>query len=296
MPAPRTVHRGGHRYYVHPDRGREHPGVTSILGMLPKQMFLVPWATKMTAELAADTLATPEGRAFFADMVERDRRGAIDYLKGASRRYTRARASVGSEAHDLFERMLRAWPSRFSPEEFADRFRRVHPDVEEHRSHFAQFLAAVNPEMVRAEEVVWSDTHGYAGSYDAIVNVWLMPNGTPDPSRKHGTRRTVVVDWKTGKSVHSEVGLQLAAYASADVTIDSDGAEHPIPELEGALVLHITDTDWAFHPVRGSLHNHFETFLLLRRLFQWDREVAPTMIGKPIAGSGRLVTGTERRA
>lgn len=286
MPAPRTVYRGGSRFYVHPDRGREFPGVTSVIDAgIAKQRFLIPWAARMTAELAVDTLETPDARRFFAAMVERDRSGAVDYLKGASARYTKARGTLGSKAHDVFERMLRGEDVQY-----------VHPDIEEHTEHFRAFLAEVNPELVRAEEVIWSDTHRYAGSYDAIVNVWLKADGTPDPTRKAGTRRTLIVDWKTGKDLHAEVGIQLAAYAHGDVTIDADGAEHEVPELDGAAALHVTDKGWSFHPIRGGLLLHFETFLLLRDLFEWTRESAPGVIGRPIAGSGRLVTGTERRA
>lgn len=295
MPAPRTVHRGGARFYIHPDRGREHPGVTSIIDMKGKP-FLAAWAAKLTAELAVDTLATPEGRAFFAGMVERDRAGAIDYLKGASRRYTRTRSDVGSKAHDLFERMLRAWTPDIDRPSFAERFAHVDPDVEDHRDNFLAFLYAVGPELVRAEDVVWSDTHGYAGSFDAILNVWLAPDGTPTPDRS-GTRRSLIVDWKTGARTYAEVAMQLAAYAFADLIIDSDGAEHPIPYLDGAAVLHITDSMWELEPVRGGLRTHFEAFLALRRVFTWDRDEAPGAIGRPIAGNTtRLITGTERRA
>lgn len=291
MPAPRTVHRGGSRFYIHPDRGREHPGVTSIIDMKGKP-FLPSWAAKLSAELAVDTLATPEGRRFFAGMVERDRAGAIDYLKGASRRYTKTRSEVGSKAHDLFERMLRAWDGTASS---VAGFEHVDPDVVDHRDHFVQFLADVNPDLVRAEDVVWSDTHGYAGSFDAILNVWLAPDGTPTADRS-GTRRSLIVDWKTGARTYAEVAMQLAAYAFADCLLDSDGVEHPVPQIDGAAVLHITDTAWEFEPVLGGMRTHFDAFLSLRNVFTWDRDIAPNAIGRPIAGSGRLITGTERRA
>ena len=41
--AIRTSKRGGSRFYVDPETAVKHPGVTSIVGMLPKP-FLVHWA------------------------------------------------------------------------------------------------------------------------------------------------------------------------------------------------------------------------------------------------------------
>ncbi|QNE74010.1 hypothetical protein F0344_04795 [Streptomyces finlayi] len=296
MPKVRTVYRGGSRFYVHPeDRELVHPGVTSILGMSAKQNFLAPWQAKLTAELAVDSID------FIADMAERDREGAVDYLKGAARRYTKVRADIGSEAHDMFERMIRGegglaekHPAG-SPR--AGQFRvRVAPDMEPYRQHFAEFLEAVNPEFVRAEDVVWSDTYGYAGSFDVWLYVWLDENGYPTPDRS-GTRHLILGDWKTGKNTYPDVALQLAAYERADYVIDPDGNREPLPEFDGSAVLHITDETWAFKPVVTD-DDVFAQFLRLRGTFEWDRGMSRKVLGKPIAKktSGKLVTGTQRRA
>lgn len=298
MPAPRTAYRGGHRYYIHPDRQREYPGVTSVLDVgIAKQKFLVPWAAGMSAELAVDLLTGDGSREYFAKLIDRDRRGAVDLLKGASARYTKSRSDLGTEAHKLFERMIRDWGSAEDIESFRRCYEHVHPDVEDHRDHFVAFLLAVNPELIRAEEVVWSDTHGYAGSYDVVIRVWILPDGTPDPTRKIGVPVVIMVDWKTGKDLRAEVGVQLSAYTFAEVTIDADGVEHEMPHIDGLAALHITDKTWSLHPIKGDMRDHFRTFLRWREDFDWLRDVAPTMIGKPIAAAaGRLITGTERRA
>ncbi|MFJ9616697.1 hypothetical protein [Streptomyces noursei] len=278
MGTVRTVQRGGSRFYVHPERPEiKVPGVTSVVGMLPKP-FLMYWAAKMTAELAVDSLP------FVAQMAERDRQGAIDYLKGAARRYTRIRAEIGSQAHDLFERMIRG-----------EAVGRVHPDLEPYRRNFAEFLAAVNPELVGAEDVAWSDTHEYAGSFDAMLRVWLDDKNRPMPDRS-GTPVLLIADWKTSKDIHAEVALQMAAYAYADRIIRPDGSSTPMPEFDGAAVLHITPDGWAFKPVCIE-REIYEFFLSLRRVFTWDHDVSKTVIGRAIAqSSGRLVTGTQRRA
>jgi hypothetical protein len=277
--AIRTVHKGGGRFYFDTDAPEIRvPGVTSVIGMLAKP-FLQHWAAKMTAELAVDSID------FVQRMAERDRDGAISYLSGAARRYTKTRSDVGSEAHDLFERMIRG-----------QHIGRVGMDMEPYRRHFAEFLDAVNPELIRAEDVAWSDTHQYAGSFDGMLRVWVDPEtkkATPDRS---GVPALVMGDWKTGKNTYPEVALQMAAYAFADRIISPDGASEPMPEFDGGAVLHITDEQWAFKPVRID-RDVFDVFLSLRHLFDWDREISKTVLGKPLAKSyGALVTGTQRRA
>ncbi|MBZ4319544.1 hypothetical protein JNW98_09220 [Streptomyces sp. SCA2-4] len=277
MPGPvRTIKRGGARFYVSPETAEKVPGVTSIVSMLPKP-YLTFWAARMTAETAVENLDAVKS------IAARDPAGAIDYLRNSHTRYTKLRARVGSDAHDLFERMIRL-----------EEIPRVHPDLEPYRLGFAEFLTAVRPELVRAEDVAWSDEHGYAGSFDAIVRVRLGEDGRPD--HEHGEWRTLLVDWKTSKSAYPDVALQLAAYAHADRVISPEGVSELMPEIDGAAVLHITPEGWVFKPVRVD-EEIFNVFLTLRHVFQWDREISKTVFGRPIAESvRRLITGTQRRA
>ncbi|MFJ6019767.1 hypothetical protein ACIQFP_10500 [Nocardiopsis alba] len=276
-----TIKRGGSRFYVDRDDATRDPlpGVTSIVDMLNKP-FLQFWAAKLTAELAIDSLD------YIGAMAERDRQGAVDYLKGASRRYTKQRADVGSSAHDIFERLARG-----------EHVGRVHPDVAPHAAHFREFLEKVNPELVRAEDVAWSNTHQYAGSFDAIMNVWFREEHgrlVPTPDRS-GDPHTLMVDYKTSKSAYPTVALQMAAYAHSDYLVDANGDRHPHPEYDGGAVLHITESGWQMIPVDiGS--RVFAHFLSLRDAFEWDRQTSRKVLGKPIASGGALVTGTERRA
>ncbi len=274
--AIRTIKRGGSRFYISPETAEKVPGVTSIVGMLPKP-FLVHWAARMAAETAVENLDA------VASIAARDEAGAVDYLRHAHSRYTKLRARVGSDAHDLFERMIRG-----------EAIGRVHPDLEPYRAGFAEFLDAVRPELVRAEDVAWSDAHRYAGSFDAILRVRLGDDGKPD--HESGEWHTLIVDWKTSKATYPDVALQMAAYAHADRIIAPDGTSEPMPEFDGAAVLHITPDGWVFKPVRID-REIFDIFLSLRQVFTWDRETSRTVLGRAIAESvRRLVTGTQRRA
>jgi hypothetical protein len=277
MAGVRTIQRGGSRFYIDPgDISIKVPGVTSIISMLPKP-FLAFWNAKMVAELAVNSLP------FVQQMAERDKQGAVDYLKGAARRYTRIRAEIGSMAHDAFERLMRGEPVGH-----------VHPDIQDHVRNFRAFLAAVNPELVRAEDVAWSDEHEYAGSFDAILRIWVDDDHNITPDRS-GKPMLVMADWKTSKDVHAEVALQMSAYANADRIISPDGTSEPMPEFDGAAVLHITEDQWAFYPVRID-PDVFEFFLSLRHIFNWDRDAHKTVIGRKLAASAaKLTTGTQRR-
>jgi hypothetical protein len=277
-----TVKSKGARFYVNDSRPNiTVPGVTSIISMLPKQDFLGPWQAGLAADLAIDSFD------YLKDMAARDRAGARRYIAGAARRYTEVRSKLGSRAHDVFERLMAG--------EHVDY---VHSDIVNHVKHFRQFLEAVNPELVRAEDVAWSYEHKYAGSFDAILRIWVEAGGptgvriTPDRS---GTPILVMVDYKTSKSTYPDVALQLAAYRYADVIIDPDGNEEPMPAIDSAAVLHVTDDQWSFKGVRAD-RQVFDSFLTLRKTFDWVREGSKDVIGKAMAKSaGAMTTGTQRR-
>jgi hypothetical protein len=146
--------------------------------------------------------------------------------------------------------------------------------------------------------VAWSDTHEYAGSFDGILRLRLDEHGKPDPA---GEPALVMADWKTSKSTYPDVALQMSAYANADKIIAPDGTETPMPEFDGALVLHITEDQASFKPVRIAAENGqpdvFAHFLHLRDTFEWVQRVSKTVLGDPIwSTDGALITGTQRRA
>jgi hypothetical protein len=70
-----------------------------------------------------------------------------------------------------------------------------------------------------------------------------------------------------------------------------------MPEFDGAVVLHITQDQAAFKPVRIDEADVFAQFLHLRQTFEWDRKISKTVLGDPIwSTDGALITGTQRRA
>lgn len=248
-PKIETVYRGGSRYYVHPETGETVPGVTSILGLRAKP-FLVTWAAKLAAELAVESIDVLPG------MVAKDPQGTIDYLKFASKRFTRKAADTGTAAHGIFERISLGEP-----------IGALTPELAPFAAHFLDFCEKHNPVWEHVEATVWSEKHGYAGSFDAI--------GVIDGKR-------VIIDNKTTRSgVHDDVAWQLAAYRYADVILEESGAIVPLPEVEGAIVLHVRPEGWAVHPIDTSPET-FAEFLQLREVHRWEKEKTRTLVGRPI--------------
>ena len=250
-PKVATLSQGGSRYYVHPTTSEKVPGVTSVLNALPKP-FLTPWSTKLVAEAAVDNLDA------VAALAAADRQGAVDYLKGAPRRSTASSADLGTAAHGIFERMC-----------LGQHIGMLTDDVMPFVKHFSNFFDTVQPEFIEVEQTVWSDTHKYGGSFDGLAKI----DGV-----------TCWLDLKTGKSIHADVALQLAAYAHAEVML-KDGEEVPLPQAERGLVLHCrADMGWTLTevPIDDEVFDHF---LALRKTFAWT-QMERQIIGKPLAVGG----------
>ncbi|QNO12688.1 exonuclease [Arthrobacter phage Snek] len=266
-PKVNTIKRGGARFYVNPDDGAiKVPGVTSIIGMLPKE-FLRYWAAKEVAQTAVDSLPT------VLQMILNDQSdAAVDFLKKSPDRNTRKAADTGTAAHDLFEKMA-----------LGQNVGRVHPDLEPFVRHFDEFLKVAQPEYHFMEETVWSDKHGYAGSFDAFASI--------------GGERLWMDNKTTRSGIHEEVGIQLAAYRFADSIIRADGGRVPMPEADGGAVLHVRPEGWKLVPVRCD-EELFDIFLHLREVFRYEKEIKSTIVGREVfSGPADAETsGPKRRA
>ncbi|MEV0444027.1 hypothetical protein AB0I84_41660 [Streptomyces spectabilis] len=239
--------------------------MTTVVDHLPKN-FLTFWAAKTAAEAAVTHWD------IVSELIKRDPAGAVDYLKNAHRRESKAAADLGSAAHDLFERLCRG--ETINP-------RHVHVDVKKHVKHFSEFLQVTQPTFLHLEEAVWSDTHGYAGSFDAIATI---------------DGETVLLDWKTSKSVYDSVALQLSAYRYADrIILAESGESVPVPEITGGAVVHVRPEGWKLVPVECG-PAVFDVFKALRQVFDWERTGKRGVVGRPVAHGGDLETGTQRRA
>lgn len=283
-PKVKTMSRGGSRFYINPDTQRKNPGVTSILNMLPKG-FLKFWAAKEVATYAVENIGSVVGVAM------NDKQAAIDLLKGAPLRITGSAAGIGTDAHDLFERIAKG-----------EDIGRVHPDLQPFVAHFREFLEVCDPDFIFMEETVWSDEVGYAGSFDALATLRGEAGSL--------SGKTLFFDWKTTRSgVHEEVSLQLAGYRHADYIIRPDGSRVPLPATDGAAVLLVRPEGWQLVPIEtgtvtlseevvheatgdvvvpGVTVEVYDYLKALREVFDWEMEVKKHVIGAPAAAGGEF--------
>ena len=242
----RKNHGNSHSYYLN---GVKIPGVTSIIGVLAKDA-LVEWAGKTTARYAIDNWARLSG------VPEIDR---YEELRKARYNTTREAAVRGKRIHSLAERIMRG-----------DEISTEDNSLRQAAQVYADLLDEWDLEPIGIELPCVSKAYSYAGTMDGIFY-----------SPRLGT---VVADVKTGKSVYSEVALQLAAYRYADFylkeqerfgprggKLKSAWVEKPMPAVDGAVAIHIArETDESpasarLVPVRAD-EQIWDVFLFLREI------------------------------
>lgn len=254
VPKIPTVSHGGSRFYVDPNDARHKViGVTSVLNQIAKQQFLGPWQAKLTAECAVDDLDV------WGPLAKRDRAGAVDFLKRAPGRSTQGSADRGTRVHEMIEHVL------------TDGLVELDDELRPFYDAFIEFLTATQAKAVLVEQTVWNDTLGYAGSFDAVLEI---------------DGQNIIVDWKTSRSIYPETALQLCAYANADGVMHADGTITDLPEIHGAAVLHLADAGksikWSFVPL--SIDGLMPFFTALIKATEWAAAISQTVVGRPIAG------------
>lgn len=244
-PKDRTSTQTG-SYYIEPVTGEKMTSVTTIIsGGIPKPA-LIRWAAKSVAEYAVDEHDKWAGL---------DRDEAVDLLKGSPYRTRDKAADLGSSIHDQVEAMILGRPI---PEPMLP----ARPYV----AQFRAFCEAFQPEWEASEITVWSPTHGYAGTLDAIATI-------------AGYGR-LLIDVKTGKGVWGEAGLQLAAYRHADYVRWPDGSKQPVPEVDGCAVLHLSAHTYELLPVQADAEM-FTAFLQAKAIREWVAR-SKSVVGAPL--------------
>jgi hypothetical protein len=243
-----TVTVNGYRHYKHPNiKNLAAPSVTSIIDMLPAP-FLRQWNSKVTANAAVDNIEFVN-ELLLANKHEKARA----WLKAAPERELATAADVGDRVHKAIEERI------LNPDTPYD------DDLTPFMKNFDLFCVEYEPEWLFVEKSVFSVTHMYAGSFDAIANI---------------RGKKTLIDFKTTRSgISAKVALQLAAYSRADVMFDGV-TEMPMPQVDAAAALWLRPDKWGFFPLRID-EDIFETFLALRRTFEWEARQSKTAMLAP---------------
>lgn len=241
----RSLTGAGGRSYVWPpnapaNQQTRYISVTTALKALPKEA-LIYWAAKSVAETAVNKLDT------LTVMANDDPEAAIKWLKGAPWSQRDKAANIGTELHLIAE-----FDAQGNPEQ-ADQIEATLPD-EQSRNKARQVRDFISRGLVNIENiegVVYNDALNYAGTFDFIFTVDnpQMLDSLPFP-KPEGRPLRLLADLKTGKGVYPEVALQMAAYRNADWLVDlTTGERGPVPDIDGAVVFHVTEKSWALIPV-----------------------------------------------
>jgi hypothetical protein len=201
---------------------------------------LIGWAARMAADYAITNRNTLAGLPV---------REQVQRISTAHERNAQKAADTGDTVHSLIECWATGQP-----------FPATGVDAQANR--LIDFMLDSRPEFLENECTMWSRSHGYAGTADFIARI---------------DGRTLLCDLKTGKNLHDEVGLQLAALAGADFIIREDGTEDPLPQIDGLAALHVRPRSWSLVEIRYS-ENCFQAFLSALDLWYWQRNTAPGVL------------------
>lgn len=282
----------GNRYYTWTGRGRieRFYSVTTLLQLgLPK--YLVPWASKLVAELAYDDVErhgkkalkawAADGRAYLdecrangmkLERADESPKGlALRWLKGIPDRVRDAAAARGSAVHEAAEDTVLERVREAERLYIAGEMPVFDAGIDPYMQAFIRWLNDFRPRFVATEATVYNRSQSYAGTLDAIVEVLI-----------DGTWTRLCIDYKTGKSIYADVAMQTAAYARAEFVGGADGVtEFPVPQVDGTAVLHLTPKGYRFLRLRSD-DQVFRTFLYVREVARWAIEGHKTAIGDPI--------------
>lgn len=240
-------------------------GVTNLLGNGFPKAALKVWAAKTVAACALDERDTWE------DLARKDRKLALEYLKGAPDRDRDEAANRGQEVHELADRIAQG-------EEVE-----VPEPLEGMVDQYLDWRTVWEP-LDEANEVVgYNATWNYLGRFDLLAGFrgWF-----PDEPKRIAR---ILVDYKTNRSgIYPDVGLQLAAYrrfefigtggevvtsGSGKTTTTKIWEPEPMPHVDGMAVLWLNSgspNEWQFLPIREDLTDRlFATFLHAVRIAEF---------------------------
>lgn len=250
---------GQGRWYIHPTTGEKWPSITNVLDVSVSKPALKPWAVKITADKAIDTI--PAYIAAMTRPVCKPKRVADECgtcrtclykaIKRQANFVSDTASDLGTRIHAVAEAKVLGKPYADDPE--------VEPYVAQLLRFFHEHGVDVEKDIVATEATVINRKHGYAGTGD----LWL--NLRTGASRK----RLVLVDYKSSATkpaltAYPEQGQQLAALANGESILLDNGDELDAPgPVKAAFVLALRADDYALipMPMDGDLPAAFKAFL-----------------------------------
>lgn len=175
-------------------------------------------------------------------------------------RYMRKRADLGTQVHSACERFLNGLTVELPAEDPIGEFSQLFYG-------FTRWLDKFKPDLIATEQFVYSTRHGYAGSADFVCEI---------------DGELWIIDFKTSKSLHDAMGLQLAAYRQAYQEMTGRRARTAILKLTTK-----TQKGWQFKEYNEPI----KPFLGLKTFFDWEiKKNPPKPQPEKIQWDGGLIT------
>lgn len=227
----------GHWYKLD---GQYAIGVTTALSEGIPKPALVGWASKTCATYVADN------RDWLAAAPSRDE--IIDTVKGAPNRDRDQAANKGTTVHRYAEHLAADGEAHLDP---GDEHLLAHVQA------YAAFLDAADIDPVALEAPMANTRHRYAGTGDLFARSAPIATLLDKPDDSIG-----YVDLKTNRSgVFMESGLQALAYCRCDLwQPDGPTSEQAMPDIDWAVIVHVTPDGCTVHPVDIGSERHWSMF------------------------------------
>jgi hypothetical protein len=246
-----------HSYWLD---GKRVPNVTTIMrGGVPIPT-LVDWSARITAEWVVDH--QEELPALFAG----GREPAVAFLKTLHDEKRNKAGVKGTLIHNLAESIVNDEPTE------------VPIAVAEHVAGYVRFLDEFLLEPILTERPVAHRTLRYAGRFDLVATIagqsWLLDN-------------------KTSQYVYADTAVQCAAYARAELYLDADGDEQPMPHIDRIGVVHIGPMGTELYDL-GNIDAAFDEFCAARATYEGTKRrrkllEAPLTFAQLHRGQGALL-------
>jgi hypothetical protein len=223
------------------------PNVTTIMRAGLPIPTLPDWSARMTATWVMDHPDELPG------LYAGGREPGIAFLSKIHDE-VRNRAGVkGTQVHHLAELIVHDQPAEV-PHELAG-----------YVAGYVAFLNAFAPEPILTERPVANRALWYAGRPDLVATMggqtWLLDN-------------------KTSANVYPDTALQCAAYARAEVYLDEQGKERPMPQVDRIGVVHIGPMGTELYDL-GDIDAAFTEFAAARATYEGTKR-RRRLIGKPL--------------
>lgn len=206
----------GHWYKLD---GQYAPGVTTVLGELDKP-WMKPWVSGLLADYVAD-------RREWLVQAEPDEIRAV--LRAVPNNVRNAALLRGTDLHNAAERLVTSGSIDMDPGEQADMVQVLADALDE----LAIQPLGIEVPVASTGRFRWCGT-GDLLAYSPPIVRWLQQH---DPTLNEDDLG--IVDYKTNKkAIYAESGIQVAAYAHADIC-QIDSVEQPMPRVRWAALIRV---------------------------------------------------------